>query len=237
MSTPLSNQVLLDIMARDTIFAHLDEPVLRQLLAIATLKPFAPDDVLQRQGDEATSAFVLVQGRAKLTQVTLDGTQILMRYIGPGQQCDVMALLPGMTHGLTAHAMDAGQLLHWSSTALEPFVHTYSQIALNALRLLVQCKEELQRRYQELLTECVAQRLAHALLRLVAQAGHPVDEGILINLPLSREDLAQLAGTTLFTVSRTLSFWEHAGLIETGRGRVVILKMEEFEALASAIPD
>lgn len=236
MSTPLSNQVLLDIMARDTIFAHLDEPVLRQLLAIATLKPFAQNDVLQRQGDEATSAFVLVRGRAKLTQVTLDGTQILMRYIGPGQQCDVMALLPGMTHGLSAHAMDAGQLLHWSSTALEPFVHTYPQIALNALRLLVQCKEDLQRRYQELLTECVAQRLAHALLRLVAQAGHPVDEGILINLPLSREDLAQLAGTTLYTVSRTLSFWEHAGLIETGRGRVVILKMEEIEALASAIP-
>ena len=91
MSTPLSNQVLLDIMAKDTIFTHLDEPVLHQLLAIATLKPFAPDDVLQRQGDEATSVFVLVQGRAKLTQVTLDGTQILMRYIGPGQQCDIMA--------------------------------------------------------------------------------------------------------------------------------------------------
>lgn len=231
-----SKQTLLNYLAENITFAGLAPAVLEELLAAATLVPFAHDEILLRQGDEATTFIMVVEGRAKLLQITPDGTQILVRYIGPGQECGINSMLPHMVYKMTAQAMQSGLHLRWPGKTLASIAQSHPIIGLNAMHLLILRNEELQQRYQELLTDCVAQRLAQALLRLVAQVGRPVEGGTLIDLPLSREDLAQLTGTTLYTVSRTLSFWEQAGLIETGRGRVVILKMEEFEALAAAIP-
>ena len=71
-------------------------------------------------------------------------------------------------------------------------------------------------------TERVEQRIAHALLRLVNQSGRKTEEGIEIDFPLSREDVAEMTGTTLHTVSRLLSKWESEGLVTGGRQRIIV---------------
>jgi len=71
--------------------------------------------------------------------------------------------------------------------------------------------------------ERVEQRLARALLRFMNQAGRKTTEGILIDFRLSRQDLADYTGTTLYTVSRTLSSWEKQGWIASGRERIVVI--------------
>jgi CRP-like cAMP-binding protein len=70
-------------------------------------------------------------------------------------------------------------------------------------------------------TQQVEQRIAHALLRLAKQSGRKHDHGSEIDFPISRQDIAQMTGTTLHTVSRILSGWEQRGLIESGRQRIV----------------
>jgi CRP-like cAMP-binding protein len=91
-------------------------------------------------------------------------------------------------------------------------------------------------RYQELVTERVEQRLARALLRLARQAGQRSEQGVLIGFPLSRENLADMTGTTLYTVSRILSSWEHQGLVEAGRERVLIRRPHALVAIAEDLP-
>jgi len=91
-------------------------------------------------------------------------------------------------------------------------------------------------RYQELMTERVEQRVARALLRLARQVGQKADKGVLIGLPLSREDLAEMTGTTLYTVSRILSRWEDQDLVETGRERVLIRQPHGLVAIAEDLP-
>jgi CRP-like cAMP-binding protein len=81
---------------------------------------------------------------------------------------------------------------------------------------------ELQERQKALVTDRVEQRIARILLKLAAQSGRKIDEGVLIDLPITRQDIAEMSGTTLFTVSRTLNEWERGGLLEIGRERVVI---------------
>jgi CRP-like cAMP-binding protein len=95
-------------------------------------------------------------------------------------------------------------------------------LALNGLRLVAGRFQELQSRYQELATERVERRVARTLLRLARQTGRRTEEGVLIDLPLSRQDLGEMTGTTLYTVSRILSNWEQQALIQTGRERVII---------------
>jgi CRP-like cAMP-binding protein len=95
---------------------------------------------------------------------------------------------------------------------------------------------EVQGQLQDVATERVARRVARALLRLAAQLGRKTEEGILIDLPLSRQNLAELTGTTLFTVSRLLSGWEAEGLLEVGRERVVIRAPHGLARIAEDLP-
>jgi len=80
----------------------------------------------------------------------------------------------------------------------------------------------LQERQKALVTDRVEQRIARILLKLTAQSGRKIEEGVLIDLPITRQDIAEMSGTTLFTVSLTLNEWERGGLLEIGRERVVI---------------
>jgi CRP/FNR family transcriptional regulator, nitrogen oxide reductase regulator len=86
-------------------------------------------------------------------------------------------------------------------------------------------------------TEQVQQRVAHALLRLVKQSGKKTDEGILIDFPLSRQDIAEMTGTTLHTVSRILTAWEEQGLVKSGRQRVTVIEPHRLLSLAEGHGD
>ena len=93
----------------------------------------------------------------------------------------------------------------------QELMHDNAQLALNGMRMVGQRFGQMQSRFQELATQRVEQRVARALLRLVRQFGRRVDEGVLIDIAISREELAQMTGTNLYNVSRILSKWEHAG--------------------------
>ena len=82
--------------------------------------------------------------------------------------------------------------------------------------------QEAHTRVIEMTTEQVERRIAHTLLRLVKQAGRKVESGIEIDFPISRQDVAEMTGTTLHSVSRVLSAWEQLGLVESGRQRITV---------------
>ncbi len=107
------------------------------------------------------------------------------------------------------------------------------RLALNALSDVTGRLRDLRERYRELATERVERRVAHALTRLADRAGWKTEDGILIDMPLSRQDLAEMAGTTLYTVSRMLSGWQRDGLLDIGRQRVTILDPQGLIAIAT----
>jgi len=82
--------------------------------------------------------------------------------------------------------------------------------------------QDSQTRILEMSTQQVEKRVAHAILRLANQAGRKTETGILIDFPISRQDIAEMTGTTLHTVSRILSAWEEKGLVESGRQRITV---------------
>ena len=98
----------------------------------------------------------------------------------------------------------------------------YPRIAINLLCTVVERMDDIQSRYLELRAERVEQRIARALLRIMKQSGRKTGQGVLIDFRLSRQDLADYTGTTLFSVSRTLSNWEKKGWIASGRERIVV---------------
>ena len=78
---------------------------------------------------------------------------------------------------------------------------------------------------------------SRTLLRLVKQSGKKVDHGIEIDFPISRQDIAQMTGTTLHTVSRTLSAWEARGLVESSRQKIIVREPHKLFVLAEQTPE
>ena len=112
----------------------------------------------------------------------------------------------------------------------------HPRLAINAVRFVAERLYQLQVQYRQLSTERVERRVARALLRLVEQAGRPIESGVLIDLPLSRDDIAQMTGTTLYTVSRIISRFESEDLLEAGRQRMVIRNPRQLLKIADDIP-
>ena len=109
-------------------------------------------------------------------------------------------------------------------------------LAANTLQTVGARLQETHTRVIEMSTQQVERRVAHALLRLAKQAGRKVEHGVEIDFPISRQDIAEMTGTTLHTVSRTLSAWEQQGLIEGGRQRIVLRDPHRLFQLAEEAP-
>jgi CRP/FNR family transcriptional regulator, nitrogen oxide reductase regulator len=184
------------------------------------------------QGDPATALYVLHQGRIKLTRITPEGRQAVLRVGGPGYLFGAIAALSKTVYPVSAEVMEDSQVIYWDRDTIAHLMARFPQVAINALRLLSEQYNELQDRYMELATERVERRVARGLLRLTTHVGRKVEHGILIDMPLSHQDLADMTGTTIYTISRIFSRWEQQELIETGRERVVIRRPHALVMIA-----
>ena len=107
-------------------------------------------------------------------------------------------------------------------TSWDPILEQHPSFAVNAMQTMGQRLQEAHMRVQELSTEAVERRVAHTVLRLASQSGKKEGHAIRIDFPVSKQDIAEMAGTTLHTVSRILTAWEAADLVEGGRQKLLI---------------
>jgi CRP/FNR family transcriptional regulator, nitrogen oxide reductase regulator len=220
-----------------SLFKGLPPAALEDVISLGSKRSVDQGAFLFYQGDPAGLICVLLEGKLRLTQVTPEGQQVILRYIQPYEEFAVIAVLSSVEYPASAEAVEKSTALTWNEQVMQQLMQRYPHIAMNAIQVLSDRVREFQDRLREMSTERVERRIARTLLRLARQAGREVDEGILIDLPLSRQDLAEMAGTTLFTVSRTLSSWESQGYIHSGRERVTIRMPHSLVVIAEDLPD
>ncbi len=160
-------------------------------------------------------------GSVKLTQLSADGKEVILWLNGPGDAVGMHADADGSNHSCSAHAMERCQVFVWESYLLQMLISRYPQIQINLGRILACRLSELEERFCEIAGERVPKRLALVLIRLLKSVGKESREGV--DVVITREELAQMTGTTLFTISRTLSKWANFGFIAPRREGVVIV--------------
>ncbi|MDA0710910.1 MAG: Crp/Fnr family transcriptional regulator [bacterium] len=217
------------------LFQELDTQSLGSILEYAQQRSVSRHAFYFHEGEITTSLYVLIQGRVKLIQTTPEGHQVVLRIAVPGQMFG--GAFGALTYPISAQAISDSISLSWDGKTMAQLIKRYPSVALNALKHMAIQVQEVQDRYRELVTERVEQRVARALVRLVRQSGRKTEAGILIDIPLSRQDLAEMTGTTLFSVSRILSAWEQQGLVKTGREKVIITAPHTLVSLAEDLPN
>src|SRR5512134_2376963 len=211
-------------LRRVSVFKDASDEDLKLFVERGILRSIEEGEFFFFQGDPATYFYILITGRAKLLQTSPTGQQVNLRTLNEWQLFGALgAVREDATYPATAQALEHCTALAIESSFLHEMMKTRPYLNFSLMQLMTSYIMEMQERYRELATERVERRIALTILRLTAQIGRRVEgAGMTVELPLSRQDVAEASGTTIFTVSRVLADWERRGLVEAGRERVVI---------------
>lgn len=232
MTTPYPS-----ILRGTELFSDLGEEALRDVLESGQSQRLVKGAAAFRQGDSAETCHSLIHGRVKIAHTRADGGQFVIRFIGPGEMFGTVAALMGQPFPADAIAVVDSIQLVWTVQTMHALMHRHPDIAIRATRAVGGRVKELQGRLAEMGASRVEQRIARALVRLVRQAGRKTDSGVEIDFPITRQDLAEMTGSTLHTVSRTLSAWETQGLVDSSRRRITVRRPHALIAIAEDLPD
>lgn len=183
-------------------------------------------------GDNATRLYVVATGKVKLIRHTLDGQERVLDLLMPGDFFGTLPVMGETTYPDTAQAHTFCCVLSISAQDFQTILARYPAVSLSLLEIV----SDRLRAARELLHESTAapveSRIASLLLRLAERAGEERDEGWLIQMPLARQDIADMLGITVETASRALSQFRKDGVIRSGRRWIAIVDRDRLAAIA-----
>ncbi len=215
------------------LFQRLTEPELSRMMEHAISRRFAQGEIVFEQGAAAETFCLLLHGRLKVSQVTPDGQQVMVRVVHPGDLFGFARALNRADYPGTARAAVECLVISWPMAEWDALVETNPRLAINAMQTIGQRLDEAHTRLREMSTQEVERRVANTVLRLIDKAGRRDGAGgTRIDFPISKQDIAEMTGTTLHTVSRILTAWEGLGLVEGGRQKLTVCDAEGLARIA-----
>lgn len=226
--------VRMRVLARTPMFTGLSEGQLRDIDRRMTSLSWGEGDPLYAEGAPAEHLYLMAAGRAKAYRTAPNGQQVVVELLGPGDLFGGLRTLGRPVHDESVEALTTVCALRVGDDAFRRILADHPEVALRALdgtaALLAQARADVTRQS----TATVAERLADVLLRLAEKFGEPArDGGTLIELPLSRADLAGLASSTPESVSRVMSRWRKEAVIDAGRRWTAVRDPRRLAEIAS----
>ncbi|KHQ50060.1 Crp/Fnr family transcriptional regulator [Mameliella alba] len=203
-------------------FSQLNRAQIREILDQAGSRRYEEGTAIFREGHDAESFFLLLDGYLRVVRTTQGGDQIIVLHISPGQLFGIAPALQRDTYPATAIAAAESIALSWSARVWSDFTARYPGFATESYKTLGQRLGQIQETLTEMATQAVEKRVACAVLRMANQSGRKTPNGIEIAFPVTRQNVSDMTGTTLHTVSRLLSAWQRDGIVESTRKHIVV---------------
>jgi len=192
---------------------------------------------LFRQGAPATDVFLLRRGAVKLVGAEPQNDPFVVCVLGPELVFGMDTIAQGPVYTVTAETLSPSEVLVWRGATILRMVNDHPQFATELLQVLQDRLEDFRTRYRELVRVPVEQRLARALVRIGASCAGNHAQPTDIDLPVSRRDLADVVGTTIYTVSRILQRWHRCGLVQSGRMHLTIRDLARLRTEYGRVAD
>ena len=216
------------------LFAGVSPADCNSIMAAAREKRFARRQVIFSEGDPVEQVVMLLSGCTKVTQLGMSGNEVILRLNGVGEVVGAFRLCSNCHHCSTAQAVQASVALVWDASTFERLLERFPIFRRNTVLALEERLQEMEQRFREVSTEKVGSRLSSELIRLSKRLGRAVNGNGHREISLSRAELAQLTGTTLFTVSRLLCRWQSLGIVSIRREAVQVCDVAALTQLAQS---
>lgn len=197
---------------------------------------YAAGETIYITGDSAAQLYVVAVGKVKVIRHTLAGQDVVLNVLAPGELFGALSALGDAEYPDTAQALTPCCVLEIAAEDFQALLRRYPTVALASLDIVAERLRDAHAHIRQLSSEPATSRVAAALLGLAHKLGERREGALLIQMPLSREDLAAMTGTTVETVSRIMSKLRAEGIIRSGRQWVAIADPDRLVALAGEAP-
>ncbi len=223
-------------LTHSNLFVSLTDEERAEVEKRLVRRRWAKGEYLFFEGDPAEWLVFVVEGQVKMLKHSESGRETILATFGPGQIVGEVGVLVGEAYPATAQALEPTVTLSLRREEYVALIRTHPDLAW---ALIVELGRRLQQAHEtirSLAVEKVERRVARVLLRMASASGERLEGGaVRITLPLSRQDIADMAGTVIETAIRTMSKFQKLGLIETREGCIVLLKPHHLVTIAEEL--
>jgi len=210
------------------IFSALNEAEINELAGISHVRRFASEEFIFLEGDPPDYFYVLAVGKVRVVKHSASGKDFVVAFFEAGEIFGEVAVFENKPYPASAQAAGETTVIAVPKKEFLAFLSQRPQVALRLISILGGRLREAQSRLKDLAIERVEQRLANALLMLSTRLGSI--------LPFTRQDIADMTGTTTETAIRTMVHLKERGIISTSRGKITIVNSEKLRLLAEGRP-
>jgi CRP-like cAMP-binding protein len=228
----MSNPDVEDAIRRTSMFKRLSQDDRTHLAAVSRLKSYAKGDRIFGEGDASEFFSVVVSGRVKIVKMTPAGKDVILEIFGTGDPFGAVAAYEGRPFPASAIALEDTVCLITPRVSFFSLLEKHPSLVRGLLLGLTQRLVELTNRLTELSGSRVEARLARLFLKLAENMGRPSPDGTAIPMALSRQELADLTGTTIETCIRVMSRWGKDDIVRTDKDGFVLVDKNALEELA-----
>jgi CRP/FNR family transcriptional regulator len=216
------------ILRQSLIFASLNDDELTELASLAIERAFKPGEFIFWEGAVPDWFYMVAKGRIKVVKHSTSGKEFIIAFFGPGEMFGEVAVFENKPYPATAQAVAETSVLGIKREVLLSFLAHRPEVALRIINILGGRLRDAQDRLRDIAGERVEQRLARTLLMLSSRIGP--------SLPFTRQEIADMAGTTIETAIRAMSRLRDDGVIRSVRGKTVILDEAKLRLLSEGPP-
>jgi CRP/FNR family transcriptional regulator len=221
-----------EILRKTTIFRRLSPDDRQRLAAVSQVREFDRGVTLFSEGDASDALYTVVTGRVKVSKSTVRGTDVILEIFGPGDPVGAVAVYESRVYPATATTIEPTTCLLIPRQAFFSLLEGHPTMVRGLLVGLTHRLVELTTRLAELSGGRVEARLARFLLKLTDDMGQRVPEGVFIPLALSRQEIADMIGTTIETSIRIMSRWGKENVVRTDKNGFTVLDRAALESVA-----
>jgi len=225
--------MLEDALRRTTIFRRLSADDRQRLAAVAALRQFDKGDMLFHEGDASDHLYLVVAGRVKVFKMTARGTDVILEIFGPGDPVGAVAVYEARAYPASAVALEATTCVLIPRQPFFALLESHPTMVRGLLVGLTHRLAELTNRLTELTGGRVEARLARFFLKLSDDMGQKRADGMFIPMALSRQELADMIGTTIETSIRIMSRWGKEEVVRTEKDGFTVLDRAALESVAA----
>jgi len=215
------------------VFSRLSPDDRAKLARISVARQYARSERLFSEGDPSDLIYTVVSGRIKVVKAIPGGKELIIEILGPGDPLGAVAAYEARPYPAAAFALEDSVCIASKRAEFMTLLETCPSLVRGLLGGFSFRIIELGKRLSEVTGSRVEARFAQLFLKLVDRLGRPQDSGVFVPLILSRQDLADLAGTTVETSIRIMSRWGKEGVVSTREDGFLVLDRDALEQLGS----
>ena len=217
------------LLSKHFLISTMPERALDDLVKFTTIARFEPHQLIFSKGDPGDCLYGILAGRVRIFSTSAEGTEITLNMQEPGELCGEIALLDGSTRTASAATMERTDLLRIHRNHFLPYVKDKPDLILGMLTLVCQRLRWTSSMMEDAVFLSFPARLAKRLLELAEHYRAPGQRDVTI--PLSQHELGSMVGAGREAINKQLAMWRAAGIVETGRGAIIIRDSEALRAL------